>query len=119
METRNSLDSNGFWYKNRSGNGFCRSFQENNRSNNIRLWWRYSLLTYIAGGFVEQLQGFVYDYSSVLGIAMAAIILYAGFHTLGSGRYTVKTTLVQLVWLCSLHVPVVSSSCCSHNNCLL
>ena len=40
------------------------------------------LLTYIAGGFVEQLQGFVYDYSSVLGIAMAAIILYAGFHTL-------------------------------------
>ncbi len=40
------------------------------------------LLTYIASGFVDQLQGFVYDYSSVLGIAMAAIILYAGFHTL-------------------------------------
>ncbi len=40
------------------------------------------LLTYIASDFVDQLQGFVYDYSSVLGIAMAAIILYAGFHTL-------------------------------------
>lgn len=40
------------------------------------------LLTYIAGNFTDQLQGFVYSYSSVLGIAMAAIILYAGFHTL-------------------------------------
>ena len=40
------------------------------------------LLTFIAGSFVEQLQGFVYAYSSVLGILMAAIILYAGFHTL-------------------------------------
>ncbi len=40
------------------------------------------LLTYIAGGFVDQLQGFIYDYSSILGILMAAIILYAGFHTL-------------------------------------
>jgi predicted transporter len=40
------------------------------------------LLTYIAGSFVDQIQGFVYTYSSVLGIVMAAIILYAGFHTL-------------------------------------
>ncbi|AUB54640.1 MULTISPECIES: DUF2162 domain-containing protein [Methanobacterium] len=40
------------------------------------------LLTFIAGSFIDQIQGFVYDYSSVLGIAMAAVILYAGFHTL-------------------------------------
>ncbi|OPX58525.1 MAG: hypothetical protein A4E25_01637 [Methanobacterium sp. PtaB.Bin024] len=40
------------------------------------------LLTFIASPFVEQLQGFVYGYSSILGIAMGAIILYAGFHTL-------------------------------------
>jgi len=31
---------------------------------------------------VNQLQGFVYNYSSVLGMVMAAVILYAGFHTL-------------------------------------
>lgn len=40
------------------------------------------ILTFIARGFVEQLQGVIYQYSSVLGITMAAIILYAGFHTL-------------------------------------
>lgn len=40
------------------------------------------LLTYIAGSYMEQVQGFVYTYSSILGILMAVIILYAGFHTL-------------------------------------
>lgn len=40
------------------------------------------LLTFIAGAFIDQIQGFVYTYSSVLGIVMAAVILYAGFHTL-------------------------------------
>jgi predicted transporter len=51
------------------------------------------LLTYIAGGFVEQLQGFVYAYSSVLGIAMAAIILYAGFHTLKEWKINEKNNI--------------------------
>ena len=32
------------------------------------------LLTYIAGNFIDQVQGFVYSYSSVLGIVMAVII---------------------------------------------
>ena len=40
------------------------------------------LLTFIASAFIQQIQGFIYAYSSVLGIVMAAIILYAGFHTL-------------------------------------
>jgi predicted transporter len=40
------------------------------------------LLTYIAGSFINEIQGFVYAYSSILGIVMAAVILYAGFHTL-------------------------------------
>lgn len=40
------------------------------------------LLTLIASAFMEQLQSFVYTYSSILGIAMALVILYAGFHTL-------------------------------------
>jgi predicted transporter len=53
------------------------------------------LLTYIAGGFVEQLQGFVYDYSSVLGIAMAAIILYAGFHTLKEWKIHSKDNIAS------------------------
>lgn len=51
------------------------------------------LLTYIAGGFVEQLQGFIYDYSSVLGIAMGAIILYAGFHTLKDWKIHEKNSI--------------------------
>ena len=51
------------------------------------------LLTYIAGGFVDQIQGFVYSYSSVLGIAMAAIILYAGFHTLKEWKINNKNSI--------------------------
>ncbi|HNS25431.1 MAG: DUF2162 domain-containing protein [Euryarchaeota archaeon] len=51
------------------------------------------LLTYIASGFVDQLQGFVYDYSSILGIAMAAIILYAGFHTLKEWKINEKNSI--------------------------
>lgn len=51
------------------------------------------LLTYIAGSFVEQLQGFIYAYSSVLGIAMAAVILYAGFHTLKEWKIHSKDSI--------------------------
>jgi predicted transporter len=51
------------------------------------------LLTFIASGFIEQIQGFVYSYSSVLGIAMAAIILYAGFHTLKEWKINNKNSV--------------------------
>lgn len=51
------------------------------------------LLTFIAGGFIDQIQGFVYSYSSVLGIAMAAIILYAGFHTLKEWKIKNKNSI--------------------------
>jgi len=51
------------------------------------------LLTYIAGGFIDQIVGFVYTYSSVLGIAMAALILYAGFHTLKEWKINKKDSI--------------------------
>lgn len=53
------------------------------------------LLTFIAGSFVEQLQGFVYAYSSVLGIVMAVIILYAGFHTLKEFKIHQKDSITS------------------------
>lgn len=62
------------------------------------------LLTYLASGFVDQLQGFVYDYSSVLGMAMAAVILYAGFHTLKEWKInqnnTVTATCMAMIAPC-------------------
>jgi predicted transporter len=62
------------------------------------------LLTFIASGFTEQLQGFVTTYSSVLGIAMAAIILYAGFHTLKDwkihNKNSVKATCMAMIVPC-------------------
>jgi predicted transporter len=62
------------------------------------------LLTFVAGSFTEQLQGFVYDYSSVLGIAMAAIILYAGFHTLKdwkiNNKNSIKSTCMAMIAPC-------------------
>ena len=51
------------------------------------------LLTFIAGGFIYQIQGFVYAYSSILGILMAAIILYAGFHTLKEWKINEKNSI--------------------------
>ncbi|WP_321421190.1 DUF2162 domain-containing protein [uncultured Methanobacterium sp.] len=62
------------------------------------------LLTFIASGFTEQLQGFVTTYSSVLGIAMAVIILYAGFHTLKDwkihNKNSVKATCMAMIVPC-------------------
>jgi len=62
------------------------------------------LLTFVAGSFTEQLQGFVYDYSSVLGIVMAAIILYAGFHTLKdwkiNNKNSIKATCMAMIAPC-------------------
>lgn len=51
------------------------------------------LLTFIAGGFIEQIQGFVYSYSSVLGMVMAAVILYAGFHTIKEWKINQKNSV--------------------------
>ena len=62
------------------------------------------LLTYIAGGVINQIQGFVNAYSSILGIIMAAIILYAGFHTLKewkiNNKNTIKTTCMAMIAPC-------------------
>nr|WP_319372957.1 DUF2162 domain-containing protein [uncultured Methanobacterium sp.] len=62
------------------------------------------LLTFIASGFMEQVQGFVTTYSSVLGIAMAAIILYAGFHTLKDWKIhnkdSIKATCMAMIVPC-------------------
>jgi len=53
------------------------------------------LLTYVAGSFINEIQGFVYDYSSILGILMAAIILYAGFHTLKEWKIHKKDSITS------------------------
>ncbi|HOI40004.1 MAG TPA: DUF2162 domain-containing protein [Methanobacterium sp.] len=62
------------------------------------------LLTYIAGGVIDQIQGFVNAYSSILGIIMAAIILYAGFHTLKewkiNNKNSIKATCMAMIAPC-------------------
>lgn len=62
------------------------------------------LLTYIAGSFINEIQGFVYAYSSILGIVMAAVILYAGFHTLKEWKIhnkdSITTTCMAMIAPC-------------------
>lgn len=48
------------------------------------------LINYLASGYVTQIQGFIQNYSPVLGIILATLLLYTGFHTLKDWK--TKTT---------------------------
>ena len=52
-------------------------------------------VTYLASGVVDQLSGFIQDYSSALGIILATILLYTGFRTLRD-RKTSTTSLCSV-----------------------